>query len=99
MLVQLAAEPIDLRFINAQATQNEVFLCRVPRRPRVVEAEEIDKRHRVKKEKAAERIFIRRTAEAALSTAASSQHQEHAGLSTQIGNPRHAVYYPLHSQR
>jgi hypothetical protein len=51
MLVQLAAEPIDLRFINAQATQNEVFLCRVPRRPRVVEAEEIDKRLRVRKKK------------------------------------------------
>jgi hypothetical protein len=69
-LVHLAAEPIDLRFKDADPAQREIFLGGIPRRPRVVEVEEITKM-RGEKEKAAERIFIRRTAKAALSTAAS----------------------------
>jgi hypothetical protein len=54
--------------IDANAPEDEIFFGRIPRRPCVVEVEEIHT-GRGKKRNAAERVFTRRTAKAALSTA------------------------------
>src|SRR5438094_600270 len=49
--VQFTAGPIDLRFIDAHTTLNEVILCRIPGRSGVVEVEEIHKNLLGKKKK------------------------------------------------
>jgi hypothetical protein len=42
--VDLAGEPIRLRFVDADSTENKVFLADVPRRAGIIEVQKVDKK-------------------------------------------------------